>query len=220
MRYVYIPNDDPNNREVAKTIWLENCMNCRIAMLPVNKDAQDILVANVRSIRWRPLPITDEFEAWYTKPNPRVEGISELWHCPECNGIWVAVFGLWCSVNIYNDIDNMLVQTTEIAPALIPANVYRPEPLIIDRTKPFEDALMCSECHKWRVVLHTDVLLKDGINYEIKRHTCPSCGSTEVITKEQKVFPDTTFVKRDIDPEDLMGAGKEVDIAAIMKGIT
>lgn len=222
MRYIYIPNDDPqvDKEVVANTMWLENCINCHVRMYPVLKDARDILVALVRSIRWRPLPTTDEFEAWYTKPNPRIEGISEIWHCKECNELWAPTFGMFCVVNVYNDIEGMLVQTTEIAEALVPSYIYRPVPLVIDRQKPFEDAIMCSECHKWRQVTHTDIILKEGISYEIKRHTCPQCHSVEVVTSEQKQIMENQFIKRDIDPADLVGAGDEISIAAIMKKIT
>jgi hypothetical protein len=211
MRYIRI---------IDTKVWIENCINCHVPMLLVNRDMNDTLIAIKDSIRYRPLPDTDIFEAWYNLEQPRVEGVNELWHCTECNGMWAVYFGLMMKVDVYRELDGVLMEHMEIDPAYIPESEII-HPFVPDNisNKPSEDATMCPHCHRWRDILSTNVLVLNGVKYEDKRHSCKQCGATEVYRTEQKLFPDQTYIRKDIDPEDLVGSGKEIDIDAIMKDV-
>jgi hypothetical protein len=181
--------------QVDKEAWVENCVECHVAMRPVDPEGEQIYglvesfpIAVIQSERAK-----INFDNWVA--NPVIQGTPLHWYCESCKTVWGAVFGAWTKSTWQGEV-------TPLPPTYIsPSGVER----VINYNPQFEGASMCPHCHTWRHVINTEVRGIGADQTITRTHFCIECKATQDITSPSPEKQVNEFIKENMTTEGLVG---------------
>lgn len=186
--------------EIDESQWVDNCIECHVACLPVFNDKNETLYGDRNYVLNKDSRM---YEKWI-ELGCVMSG--KIFFCPECNSLW----GTACNEYVKIIDSGITIEPLPVKPLIVEK--------VIDRTPPFAHATMCSECHEWKHIVHTEVVEEQGKQYVVRRHLCMKCLGptdikTEITNEEKKTHTENPFLFSQGVSEDQRLANTELTAA-------